>query len=185
MIGGEDFRRLRTALGLALALACAGEAEAQSAQEYAIKASFITKFLEFVRWPDSSTQAGGAPGAFVVAVLGADPFHDELASAFQNRAVHGRPVVVTRIDRLEDLAQCRVVFIPADERRRVGSVVRWASENRALTIGDAEGFAELGVIINFYRQDEKVRFEINAKAADSTGLQISSLLLKVARIVGQ
>jgi len=62
-------------------------------------------------------------------------------------------------------------------------VVRWAEANGALTIGDGEGFAERGVMINFYLRDRKVRFEINARAAERCGFQISSLLLKVARIV--
>jgi hypothetical protein len=39
------------------------------------------------------------------------------------------------------------------------------------------------VIINFYLSDEKVRFEINTAEAEKNGFQISSLLLKVARIV--
>ena len=48
-----------------------------------------------------------------------------------------------------------------------------------------EGIGEAGVMINFYRRDDKVRFEINARAAERNGLRISSKLLKLARVVGE
>jgi hypothetical protein len=52
-----------------------------------------------------------------------------------------------------------------------------------LTIGDTAGFARQGVIINFYLENRKVRFEINAAAARRAGLTISSKLLKLAGAV--
>ncbi len=52
-----------------------------------------------------------------------------------------------------------------------------------LTIGNTLGFAQRGVIINFYLEDQKVRFEINVDAAKREKLTISSQLLKLARIV--
>ena len=45
------------------------------------------------------------------------------------------------------------------------------------------GFADGGGIINFIEENNKVRFEINAEAARRTGLNISSELLKLARLV--
>jgi len=52
-----------------------------------------------------------------------------------------------------------------------------------LTIGDTKGFAQQGVIINFYIKDEKVRFEINVDAAKRANLKISAKLLRLAKIV--
>jgi hypothetical protein len=54
-----------------------------------------------------------------------------------------------------------------------------------LTIGDTEGYAEQGVMVNFYLEDNMVRIEINIDAARRAGLNISSQLLKLARIVNQ
>ncbi len=52
-----------------------------------------------------------------------------------------------------------------------------------MTVGDVKGFAQLGGIINFIIVKNKVRFEINMKAAEEAGLKISSKLLRLARIV--
>ena len=52
-----------------------------------------------------------------------------------------------------------------------------------LTIGETEGFATLGGIINLTVEENKVRFEINLLAANRAGLKISSKLISLARIV--
>ena len=44
-------------------------------------------------------------------------------------------------------------------------------------------YAAQGVMVNFYPERNKVRFETNVDAARRAGLKISSHLLKLARIV--
>lgn len=174
----------RFALAAALCLSAARALPAQTAREYSIKASFISRFVGFIQWPAGKGGRKGLPEPFVVTVLGSDPFLGGLESAFREADLGGRKVTVRRASDLGDLPGSQLVFIARGEEGRLDSVVRWAEANGALTIGDGEGFAERGVIINFYLQDRKVRFEINARAAERCGFQISSLLLKVARIVG-
>ena len=53
-----------------------------------------------------------------------------------------------------------------------------------LTVGDGAGYGAAGVVLNFYISDTRVRFEANTTAAARAGLQISSHLLRLARIVG-
>jgi hypothetical protein len=50
-----------------------------------------------------------------------------------------------------------------------------------LTIGETSQFSQLGGMIKFVIQDNKVRFEINAAAAGQTPLKISSKLLALSR----
>ena len=53
-----------------------------------------------------------------------------------------------------------------------------------LTVGDGAGYGAAGVVLNFYTSDTRIRFEANTTAAARAGLQISSHLLRLARIVG-
>jgi hypothetical protein len=173
---------------MALAAALVGlsitPARSQSAQEYVVKASFIAKFVGFVKWPvDGPDTTGSDAEPFTVAVFGDDPFRNELETALKKAVPAGRRVRVRTVNDIRDLEDSRLIFIPGEENARVAKVVAWARANGALTVGDGEGFARKGVIINFYLADSKVRFEINPTAAERSGLQISSLLLKVARIV--
>ena len=50
-------------------------------------------------------------------------------------------------------------------------------------MGDTKGFVEQGGMINFVLENDRVRFEVNHKAAEQAGLKISSKLLNVAKSV--
>ena len=107
-----------------------------------------------------------------------------MKNAFAAADLGGRPVKIQTVAAVEDLSECDLVFVSPEEKDRVLRVVQWAEKNGALTVGDSEGFGERGLIVNFFLQDDKVRFEINKAEADRAGFRISSLLLKVAKIVG-
>jgi hypothetical protein len=49
-----------------------------------------------------------------------------------------------------------------------------------LTVAEMDRFTETGGMINFIRQGNKIRFQINKVAAKSAGLKISSKLLSLA-----
>jgi hypothetical protein len=51
------------------------------------------------------------------------------------------------------------------------------------TVADQEGFARAGGTANFFRADNRIRFEINPLAAKKAGLKISSRLLRLAKVV--
>jgi len=182
-------RALRALIpALALMAFAAAPAGAQTAREYAVKASFIAKFVAFVKWP-AAAERGPVPGSdpdsgvFQVAVFGPNPFHEELETALRKAAPVSLPIRVRTAHDVKELAGSKLIFIGEGEKERLGKVVAWARAHGALTVGDGEGFAGEGVIINFYLSGAKVRFEINPSEAERSGFQISSLLLKVARIV--
>jgi hypothetical protein len=52
-----------------------------------------------------------------------------------------------------------------------------------LTVGEMDGFAEHGGMINLMVANKTVQIEINQAVADQAGLQISSKLLKLAHLV--
>ena len=52
-----------------------------------------------------------------------------------------------------------------------------------LVVGETPGFALKGAIINFYLDENKVRFEINNTAAKKSRLDIRSQLLRLAKKV--
>ncbi len=52
-----------------------------------------------------------------------------------------------------------------------------------LTAGDIGRFAERGGTINFYTENNKVRFKINRTAAERLGTKISSQLLRLGTII--
>jgi hypothetical protein len=52
-----------------------------------------------------------------------------------------------------------------------------------LTIGESDGFAEIGGMINFIIVRGTLRFEINVAEVNRSGIKLSSKLLRLGKIV--
>ncbi len=149
--------------------------------EYAVKAEFLERFTRFIKWPDTSFASAGSP--FVVCVIGENPFGRYLADLIRQRHIQSRRAELRLIPGPDEIDGCHLLFVAHDERRNVTSIIKRTSGRPILTIGDTEGFAQAGVLINLYIEERNVRFEINVAAVKQSGLKFSSKLLKLARLV--
>jgi len=157
-------------------------AQGQAAQEYELKAAFLYNFTKFVEWPPEAFSDDTAP--IVIAVLGADPFGSTLDEIVAGKHAGGRPLIIRRFERSSELTGCHVVFVSSRTADDLSSQVRTPTRRHMLTVGEAEGFAETGGLIQFVTEERRVRFRINPTAANKAGLKISSRLLNLAEVVG-
>src|SRR6185436_8299326 len=99
------------------------------------------------------------------------------------RAVGERAISVRTGVPMAELKDCEIAFISAIQAPPLRAVLFAVQGRPVLTVADTPGFAEQGVIVNFYRAGDRLRFEINLDAARRARLTISSRLLSLARIV--
>jgi hypothetical protein len=92
---------------------------------------------------------------------------------------------ITPVNLESNLKRCRVLFISASERGNLVRILAKLEHGAVLTVGDSAGYAEEGVMVNFYLEESRVRFEINREAVGRAQLRISSQLLKLARLTGK
>lgn len=163
--------RLLCAVLLLLALTPARAAPA----EYDLKAAFIYQISKFVEWP-----ASAAPPR--LCVLGGNPFGAALET-LRGKPVNERKMEVKLLDMGADIRECTLLFIATPAERHLERIAAISRGAGILTIGDTEGFAKRGTMVNFYLENGKVRFEINLDVARQGGLKISSKLLSLARVV--
>ena len=167
---------------LAGALLGPGVAGSESGHgEQDVKVAFVYNFAALTTWPDASFSSPTAP--LTLALFGPHDFASGTEKFFEGRRVGQRPVEVSRISDPSEVGRYHLIFVGADEQNRTESILRHARGARVLTIGETEGFANRGGIINFYPDGRRIRFEINLEAAHSSGLKISSRLLRLARLV--
>lgn len=161
-----------------------------AASEYEVKAAFLYNFIKFVDWPPRSFPQKDSP--YVIGVLAEvkdDPFFDGKAltnyldHAIEGKMINDRRLIARRSDRIEDLKDCHLVFIPKSERNHLKNILVVARANNILAVSETDDFCEQGGVINFIKQSGKVRFEINPAAAEQASLDVSSKLLNVAKIV--
>lgn len=149
----------------------------QRPSEHQVKAAFLFSLASFVDWPESERV-----DTLSIGILGQDPFGDAFAP-FLDKQIKDRPVQIHRSTRLQELPPCQVLFICPSEVRYLSQILAYLGDRSVLTVGETEGFAAAGVMINFYLEESKVRFEINVEATQRAGLRLSSKLLKLARLV--
>jgi hypothetical protein len=147
--------------------------------EAELKAEFVERFVRFVDWDEDDLPED----EFAVCVLGDSPVTPHLERIGKKRKLRGRRATVAEIDAPEDAADCQLVLIHGSDKKRLRAVLSRTEGQPILTIADATGAAAAGAIINFYRDDNHVRFEINARAAKDSGLKVRAKLLRVARVV--
>jgi len=164
--------------GFSVASICA---QSREASEYEIKAAFLYNFARFVEWPPEASP--GADDPLAICIVGEDPFGNFLNGLIKGKTISGHKLVVRRLKPAGDPKGCQVAFISSSEREHLRSVLESLKGGGVLTVGDTEGFAAIGGVINFTMQDNKVHFDVNVDAAERARLKISSKLLSVARIV--
>lgn len=169
-------------MALFAALVCSTGLCAESAtqREYEIKAAYLYNFINYIDWPENAFPAPG--GTITVGVVGQSPFAPAL-EVLNGKQIKGRTVALKQITDTKDLDQCQIVFINSSEKARLPELLAKLKDLRVLTVSEIDGFAEQGGIINFISEHNKVRFEINPDAAHRLGLNISSELLKLAKLV--
>ncbi len=170
-------------LGLGLLLLSAFRApHSNETTEHELKAALLFKFVKYVEWPAERFQDERAP--IVIGVFGRDPFGTALDEILAGKKHGERSFEILRTRDTGDLGKCHMLFVPLREAGGVERISRAVEDKSVLLVGECEGFASRGGIINFYIEEEKhVRFEINLEAARREGLKISANLLKLARIV--
>ncbi|MFO0690144.1 MAG: YfiR family protein [Myxococcota bacterium] len=186
MGGAGTPRRARTETVVALLAIFAGillprSAPAEAADQ--VKAAFLFNFARYVEWPESAFASADAP--IRICLIGGGDFAGVLTSAVSGRTVGVRPVEVVPLSGLADAAQCHLLFFEANAAAEGAAVAERLGSSAVFTISDRAGFALEGGVANFILVDQKIRFEINQKAARRAGLKISSSLLRLAKLVDE
>jgi hypothetical protein len=180
------FRSLIRPLGLAgigfallVARPAAAADEETAFDEYKVKAAYLYNLTKFVTWPDSSFPSPDSD--FVIAILGADPFGQPMDQLLLDRTAIGRRIRLERVDSVERLARCHILFISRSMESGAQTILEQLAGQPVLTVSDMAGFGEIGGVFAFYLEGPNVRFEVNQSAARKSGLQVSAKLLSLAK----
>ena len=149
--------------------------------EYPLKLAFLYNFAKFVEWPPDSFRSPSGPLA--ICIVGHNPFSLDIENQLRSRPAGGHPIEFVALKPTDMLNLCHIVFVPVTEKDQAARIVSGLRGSAALTVGESEGFAAKGGMINFTVEGGNVRFEINRLAADRAGLKISSKLLSLAKVV--
>jgi hypothetical protein len=155
---------------------------ASAAPEYRIKAAFLYNLARMVEWPNENVLTAKEP--FVICFIGEEPFGEAL-DALNDKQVRNRPISLRKDIGVNQAGQCAMLFISPSEDFHLEEIVDETEGLPLLTVGDVEGFAARGVMINLLRDEKKIKLEVNLPATEKAGLILSPTLLELAVPVEQ
>jgi hypothetical protein len=151
-----------------------------------VKAAYLYNFAKFTKWPDEAFPDASAP--VVIGVLGADPFGETLDKTVEGKTVENRKFLVKRLPpRSEDdrtaLRGCHILYISESLQSRWGSILQLLGDAPVLVVGESDEFAAAGGMLSFVLSAGNIVFHLNRDAVKRSKLQLSSKLMKLAKVV--
>ena len=152
-----------------------------TAKEYRIKAAFLFNFANYVEWPPETFKEANSPLTYCT--VGEDPFEGVLDQSLNAKSVGTHPLRVQHLKAPENFQGCQIVFIGANEKKRIAAILETLKQAPVLVVGESSHFVQQGGTVGFLSEENTVRFEVNLDAAQRARLNISATLLSVAKTV--
>ena len=169
-------------VAFAAAVSALGTSAQDRAVEYAVKATFLYKFAAFVEWPAGAFTSAADP--LVICVAGNDGVTALVDDAALGQTVDGHALVVTHLAPGARMPRCHILYVAETARPAMAALVDSVAGAPVLTVVDGSAAAG-SAVINFVVQGNRVRFDIDLKAAQRNRLAVSSKLLALAAAVRQ
>jgi hypothetical protein len=146
-----------------------------------VEAELVERFTEFIDWPPDRLADAERP--FVLGLMGRNEVEPAIEKLARERLFKKHRVEVRRLEGPEGAEACHAIWIGGTADAQLAAVLARTSGKPILTLGDTEGFAQRGVMINLRRESSHITFEINLDEAKKSGLKFSSRLLALGKIV--
>ena len=156
------------------------KAQINSPEEYQLKAVFLYNFTRFVDWPLHSFSNSNSP--FVIGIVGNDPFGSNLEEAIRGESVGSHTMIIQHYSEITESTNCHLLFINSKDPDEIRGILEAVKGKNILTVNEYSKFPQLGGMVQFINENNKIKLVINNNAVKVTQLQISSKLLSVARI---
>lgn len=155
-----------------------GVCHSSDIHEFTVKAAFMVKMTHFIEWPSTANKESN----FTICINHSHELKDSFSQWAQSGLIKNKPVSLKYIDdNFSQLSSCNMLYIT--NNKKLSFLLKQAKENNILTISDTPGNAKRGVLVNFFNENKKLRFEINLQAARDSGFVFNPRILKLATIV--
>jgi len=136
---------------------------------------FIYNFSRLIQWPSSTSG-----GDFVIGVVGDNEIYSALISFVANKRVGSQPISVKKFDDPQSVSRCHIIFIGDSKVSKLNEVISKLQGANSLIITECKGMINSGSAIDFFMEDDKLKFVMNTDNAEKYNLVISKALQDLA-----
>lgn len=146
--------------------------------EQKIKAGLLYNFIKHTEWPPVADEAQAPALPLVLCVYGRDSFEDYLRP-MAGRTVNQRKLALQRIRMAAESDACHIVFVSTSEQENWPALRHRLGTRPILTVGDFDGFAREGGMIEFREVNKRVGAIFNLDAFANAALRIGESLMNL------
>jgi len=136
---------------------------------------FIYNFSRLIQWPP-----GNQTGDFVIGVIGDDELYSSLNTYISNKKVGTQPISIKKFDKPESVTRCHIIFIGNGKMSAFEDVVGKLKGSNSLIITEKRGMINSGSAIDFFLDQDKLKYVINSENASKYSLTVSKSLEDMA-----
>jgi hypothetical protein len=150
-------------------------AKVSVAQEknYRFHKVFFYSFTKYIEWPEEKKK-----GDFIIAVIGDSEIIPLLEEMAEIKKVGDRNIKVVQLDNVKKGDFFHILFVPSKQNQKFSGFKNALSNQPCLLVTEAEGMGRNGAMINFKEVGGKLRFEVNTKTLETSGLKMSQELTR-------
>lgn len=148
--------------------------------EYEVKLGFIYNFINFVTWPKAIFETDSDP---LIMCIASDNPASQVLFKLDGINIKQRKIRVLTYQEETCLEQSHILFFATQQITFIQQVLEQTRGRSILTIGEVDGFSRMGGNINFFKEQNRLRFRVNIDAVQRNALKMSSQLLVSAQIV--
>lgn len=163
--------------------ACAYAQPARSnPSEYDLKAVYLYNFLQFISWPAGKCSTNGKVDE--IAVIGDSPIGKSLqnlqAELKRTQGINIQVRFYGAYTEGMDLSGCKLVFIAQSEAKHIRKILDAFKDGQAFTVADNEDCLDQGCMVSLFSQSDRVRWAVNRRSIENSGIKINARLLDMA-----
>lgn len=149
--------------------------------EYEVKAAFLFNFARFVEHAQKDPESSTRP--IVIHVVGASRVVRTIQHALSGTTLEQRPLQVKPFESALALSPGDILFISVSQEKSIPHFLNAVRGRSILTVSESRRFIPQGGMVNFFMEQNRVRFAVNLDAIRKANLSLSSQMLQYAQIV--
>ena len=150
----------------------------QQAREPELKAAIIANMMLFVEWPKKNTASSDQ---LTLCILDNSPVATALAQ-LDGKLLKGKSLKINMVTP-DKLGSCHALYLSPTDAAVIPRIQASLHSSAVLLAGDTPGYLQRGIMLNLETVSGRVVFDVDLRAAQSVGLQMSSKALNLARQV--
>lgn len=145
---------------------------AQTSSYGELQAAYMFNFAKYISWP-------GEKSSFVIGIFGETDILEDLQTTLKGKKVSGKEIQLRKIDVLEKVIECQIVYLPSSASGELASLLKVISGKNILLVTE-DDLIKKGASISFIIDDDKLRFKLSKSVLLKSGLEASEGLLRLA-----